>query len=137
MFRYWKKLPEMDKRSVSGWEKGIIASIAAMVLVIAGIITLAITRSDSDSTQVYTYVISEGTKELLEQGQAPPNQPPTDLALRVGDTLEVVNRDVAVHSYSFITVRPGETGRYTFKTPGTYIGACTIGEHTSVTITVT
>jgi plastocyanin len=129
--------PDMSKRSTSGWEKGIIASIAAMILIVAGVVLLAVTRSGSDSSQVYSYVIDEGTKELLEQGLTPPNQPPTDLNLRVGDTLEVINRDVSVHSYSFITVRPGETGRYTFKTPGTYIGACTIGEHTSVTITVT
>lgn len=127
----------MVKRSMSGWEKAIIASIAAMILVVAGVVGFALTRSDSDSSQQYTFVIEEGTKELLDQGQVPPNQAPTDLALQVGDTLEVINEDTAVHSYSFITVRPGETGRYTFKTPGTYIGACTIGAHTSVTITVT
>ena len=122
---------------MSGWEKAIIASIAAMIVVVAGVIGFALTRSDSDSSQTYTFVIEEGTKELLDQGQVPPNQAPTDLALQVGDTLEVINEDTAVHSYSFITVRPGETGRYTFKTPGTYIGACTIGAPTSVTITVT
>lgn len=127
----------MTKRSISGWEKIIIASIAAMIVVVAGVVGYALTRSDSNTSELYSFTIEAGTKDLLEQGEVPPNQPPTDLALRVGDTLEVINRDTAVHSYSFITVRPGETGRYTFKTPGTYIGACTIGAHTSVTITVT
>lgn len=127
----------MAKRSMSGWEKAIIASIAAMIVVVAGVIGFAITRSDSNSSKLYSFTIEAGTKDIIDQGQAPPNQPPTDLALQVGDTLEVINNDSAVHSYSFITVRPGETGRYTFKTPGTYIGACTIGAHTSVTITVT
>jgi plastocyanin len=108
-----------------------------MILVVGGVIGFALTRSDSDASQVYSFTIEEGTKALLDAGQVPTNQPPTDLDLKVGDTLEVTNRDSAVHSYSFITVRPGETGRYTFKTPGTYVGACTIGAHTSVTIVVT
>ena len=127
----------MTKRPMSGWEKTIIAAIASMIVVVAGVIGFAITRSDSETSQLYSYIIEDGTKELLDQGEVPSNQPPTDLDLKVGDTLEVINRDSAVHSYSFITVRPGETGRYTFKTPGTYVGACTIGAHTSVTITVT
>jgi len=127
----------MAKRSMSGWEKAIIASLAAMTLVVAGVIVFALTRSDSNSSELYSFTIEAGTKDIIDQGQVPRNQPPTDLALQVGDTLEVINQDTAVHSYSFITVRPGETGRYTFKTPGTYIGACTIGAHTSVTITVT
>jgi len=127
----------MAKRSMSGWEKAIIASIAVMIVVVAGVIGFALTRSDSDSSELYSFTIEAGTKELLDRGELPPNQPPTDLTLQVGDTLEVINQDSAVHSYSFITVRPGETGRYTFKTPGTYIGACTIGAHTSVTIIVT
>jgi len=127
----------MSKRSMSGWEKAIIVSIAVMIVVVAGVIGFALTRSDSDSSELYSFTIEAGTKELLDRGESPPNQPPTDLTLQVGDTLEVINQDSAVHSYSFITVRPGETGRYTFKTPGTYIGACTIGAHTSVTIIVT
>ncbi len=127
----------MSKRSMSGWGKAIIASIAVMIVVVAGVIGFALTRSDSDSSELYSFTIEAGTKELLDRGESPPNQPPTDLTLQVGDTLEVINQDSAVHSYSFITVRPGETGRYTFKTPGTYIGACTIGAHTSVTIIVT
>jgi len=127
----------MSKRSMSGWGKAIIVSIAVMIVVVAGVIGFALTRSDSDSSELYSFTIEAGTKELLDRGELPPNQPPTDLTLQVGDTLEVINQDSAVHSYSFITVRPGETGRYTFKTPGTYIGACTIGAHTSVTIVVT
>jgi plastocyanin len=127
----------MSRRPWSGWEKGIVVAIAAMILVVGGVIGFALTRSDSDASQVYSFTIEEGTKALLDAGQVPTNQPPTDLDLKVGDTLEVTNRDSAVHSYSFITVRPGETGRYTFKTPGTYVGACTIGAHTSVTIVVT
>ena len=127
----------MSKRPMSGWEKGIIASIGAMILIVAGVIGFALIRSDSDTSKVYSYIIEDGTKVLLDKGEILPNQPPTDLTLNVGDTLEVINRDSAVHSYSFITVRPGETGTYTFKTPGTYVGACTIGAHTSVTIVVT
>ena len=137
LFLYWTRLPDMSKRPMSGWEKGIIAAIAAMILVVGGVIGFALTRSDSDTSKVYSYIIEDGTKAILDQGEVPPNQPPTDLNLNVGDTLEVINRDSAVHSYSFITVRPGETGTYTFKTPGTYVGACTIGAHTSVTIVVT
>lgn len=126
----------MSKRLLSGWEKAIIAGLVLITSAVIVVVVIAMTRSDTDVSQKYSFVIEAGTKELLDAGQTPPNQPPTDLALKVGDTLEVVNQDNAVHSYSFITVRPGETGSYTFKTPGTYIGTCTIGSHTSVTITV-
>lgn len=127
----------MTKRLLSGWEKAIIATLVVVTIAIVAVVGIALTRSDTDAAQKYSFVIEAGTKELLDAGQTPPNQPPTDLSIKVGDTLEVINQDIAVHSYSFITVRPGETGTYTFKTPGTYIGACTIGSHTSVTITVT
>lgn len=136
-FPYKKKLREVNKRPVSGWEKAIIATLVAVTAAIVAVVVIAITRPDTDAGQKFSYVIEAGTKELLDAGETPPNQPPTDLSLKVGDTLEVINNDVAVHSYSFITVRPGETGSYVFKTPGTYVGVCTIGSHTSVTITVT
>jgi plastocyanin len=122
---------------MSGWEKGIIAAIAVMMAVVAAVVIVAFSRSDSATATTYSFTIEEGTKDLIEAGITPENQPPTDLNIRVGDTLEVVNNDSTVHSYSFITVRPGETGSYTFKTPGTYVGACTVGVHTSVTIVVT
>jgi len=127
----------MSKRPMSGWEKGIIAAIAAMITIVAAVVIIALSRSDSATATTYSFTIEKGTKELIEAGITPENQPPTDLNIKVGDTLEVVNNDSAVHSYSFITVRPGETGSYTFKTPGTYVGACTVGVHTSVTIVVT
>jgi plastocyanin len=127
----------MSTRPMSGWEKGIIAGIAAMMTVVAAVVIVALNRSDSTTATTYSFTIEEGTKDLIEAGITPENQPPTDLNIKVGDTLEVVNNDSAVHSYSFITVRPGETGSYTFKTPGTYVGACTVGVHTSVTIVVT
>lgn len=127
----------MSRRPMSGWEKGIIAAIAVMMAVVAAVVIVAFSRSDSATATTYSFTIEEGTKDLIEAGITPENQPPTDLNIRVGDTLEVVNNDSTVHSYSFITVRPGETGSYTFKTPGTYVGACTVGVHTSVTIVVT
>jgi plastocyanin len=127
----------MNNQSISGWGKALLASLAIMVVLVVALVAFAFSRSESNTPTTYSFNIEKGTSELIDAGITPANQPPTELNIKVGDTLEVVNDDDAVHSYSFITVRPGETGSYTFKTPGTYVGACTVGVHTSVTIVVT
>ncbi len=101
----------MTKRSMSGWEKAIIVSVAAMVVVVAGVIGFAVTRSDSNSSELYSFTIEAGTRVLLDQGQAPPNQPPTDLALQVGDTLEVINKSLS--AFIWFAIVPAAVSAFT------------------------
>lgn len=84
----------------------------------------------------YRYTIAKGTQAAMANGLAVANPLPTNLTVKVGDSIEVTNYDVAPHTYTFLVLRPGETGRYTFHNKGVFQGNCTVGDHKDVSITV-
>ena len=89
------------------------------------------------SHHVYSYTITKGTAAAVAAGSAVEDPLPSDLKVKVGDTLEVTNNDVATHTYPFLVLRPGETGRYAFKRTGIFEATCTVKGHETVIITVT
>lgn len=104
-----------------------------MILVV-GAIPVGFSMGSSSTT--YEFSISPGTQQALAQGQLPPNPLPLSLSVEVGDTLKVTNNDTVPHTYTFLVLRPGETGTYTFRRAGVFKAACTVGEHDEVVITV-
>lgn len=110
----------------------IIALIGAVVIPLA-VVLFFVMRPDP---QTYTYSIAPGTQAAIEQGIAVPNPLPSELNLKVGDTIVVKNNDSAVHTYTFLLLKPGETGRYTFHNAGNFTVDCTVGDHARVTINV-
>ncbi len=110
----------------------MMAAIAAIIVLV--IVILVVTRPQPTT---YSFSISPGTADALRQGKTPPNQLPVELSLRIGDTLQITNNDSVGHTYAFLVLRPGETGRYTFRNSGTFTASCTVGIHEEVTITVT
>lgn len=107
----------------------LIAAITPLLLLV-----VVLTRDDSHTER---FVIAAGTRAALAAGNIPDNALPSSLALKVGDTLEIINNDSEAHTYAFIVLRPGETARHTFRQAGVFIGTCTVNEHEEVTITVT
>ena len=89
------------------------------------------------SHHVYSYTITKGTAAAVAAGSEVENPLPSELKVKVGDTLEVTNHDVATHTYTFLVLRAGETGRYTFKRTGVFEATCTVKGHETVIITVT
>ena len=89
------------------------------------------------SHHVYSYTITKGTAAAVAAGSEVENPLPSELNVKVGDTLEVTNHDVATHTYTFLVLRAGETGRYTFKRTGVFEATCTVKGHETVMITVT
>jgi hypothetical protein len=116
-----------------GGNTGMMAAIL-LVAIIPLIIIFALATQPNPNT--YRYVISPGTQLATERGLVVTNPLPPSLTVNVGDSIEVVNNDSAPHTYSFLVLRPGETGRYTFRNIGVFTGACTVGDHTDVSITV-
>lgn len=108
--------------------------VAALVVATVGIVTVALVR-DSAPT-VHSFTIAAGTRAILDAGGTPANPPPLALEVAVGDILEVTNADSATHTYAFLVLRPGETGRYTFRNRGIFSGQCTASAHDQITITV-
>ena len=86
---------------------------------------------------MYSYTITKGTAAAVAAGSEVENPLPSELNVKVGDTLEVTNHDVATHTYTFLVLRAGETGRYTFKRTGVFEATCTVKGHETVMITVT
>jgi plastocyanin len=86
---------------------------------------------------VYSYTITKGTAAAVAAGSEVENPLPSELNVKIGDTLEVTNHDVATHTYTFLVLRAGETGRYTFKRTGVFEATCTVKGHETVIITVT
>jgi plastocyanin len=122
--------------------KVLLAAFAFLIpITIAVVIVFSVATGDSTSVaagngKVWSYQIPNGTKERIDKGLLTEDYFPEQLTIAVGDTVEIVNLDVAVHSVGPFTVRPGETQKMVFVDPGYYFGACTVGLHETVTITV-
>ena len=115
--------------------KVFIAGIIGIVVLFALIVTLALSPIRF-GTDTYSFVIPAGAKVKQNAGLADGTNLPAYLELRVGDSIEIENRDSANHVYSFLVMRPGETVKYTFRTKGVFVGECSIGGHRSVTVRV-
>jgi plastocyanin len=120
----------------------LLAAFAFLIpITVAVVIVFSVATGDSTSVaagngKVWSYQIPNGTKERIDKGLLTEDYFPEQLTIAVGDTVEIVNLDVAVHSVGPFTVRPGETQKMVFVDPGYYFGACTVGLHETVTITV-
>jgi len=108
--------------------------LAALVAATVGLVTVALVRDPAPT--VHAFTIEAGTRAILDAGGTPANPPPLALEVAVGDILEVTNADSATHTYAFLVLRPGETGRYTFRNRGVFTGQCTASAHDQITITV-
>ena len=116
-------------------QKALIGAVVAMVTAFVAVVVVALVGAGDGKT--YSYVIPQGASELLADALEVPGGPPQTLTLDLGDTLVIENRDSVGHTYGFLVLEPGETGRYTFRTKGAFRGACTFGAHQEVVITVT
>jgi hypothetical protein len=116
-----------------GSNAGIMTAILLVVLIPLIVFFIFLARPDPTT---YRFTIANGTRATMDAGQTVANPLPPALTVKVGDSIEVINNDTAPHTYSFLVLRPGETGRYTFRNIGVFTGACTIGDHTDVSITV-
>ena len=83
----------------------------------------------------YRYVIPAGTYDLVNAG-GDVQILPRSLAVHVGDTIEIENRDSHTAQAGVYVVQPGQTVRQRFTTPGELTGACTVHPGGVFTITV-
>lgn len=112
---------------------GVVTAILLAITIPLIVLFVFLVRPDPTT---YRFTIANGTRAAMDAGQTVTNPLPTALTVKMGDSVEVVNNDVAPHTYTFLVLRPGETGRYTFRNSGVFTGTCTVGDHTEVSITV-
>ena len=104
--------------------KVLLAAFAFLIpITVAVVIVFSVATGDSTivaagNGKVWSYQIPNGTKERIDKGLLTEDYFPEQLTIAVGDTVEIVNLDVAVHSVGPFTVRPGETQKMVFVDPG-------------------
>lgn len=145
-------MTEIDERAEAATGQGAPASglslrmflvlvVAPFLVAAAAIAVASLTRGGGGETApsgtTFTFEIPAGTAERMARGEPVADIFPERMAASVGDTYVVVNLDDALHQLGPIVARAGETARITFFQAGTYIGACTVGDHDTVTIVVT
>lgn len=112
---------------------GMMTAVLLVVLIPLIVLFVILIRPNPTT---YRFTIAKGTQAATAAGQTVANPLPTNLTVKVGDSIEVTNNDIAPHTYTFLVLRPGETGRYTFHNKGVFQGNCTVGDHKDVSITV-
>lgn len=121
--------------TTAGEGRGRLVVLAVLgVAVVAVVAVLALSLGDVAGTTIEVEV-EPGTMDRIEAGD-PVELLPRTLAVDVGDTLVIVNRDDAVHEVGPYTVGPRQTVRQTFTTPGTIEGVCTLHPDGAITIVV-
>lgn len=73
----------------------------------------------------YSFSIPPGAGEAYDRGE-PLEVLPATLDVRVGEVIEIVNDDDRGHLIGPFFVGAGETLRQRFRSPGTYVGVCTV-----------
>lgn len=109
-----------------------LSLVAMAVLVAVGGVWFVLSGGPTD----HEYVIPKGTAARLDNGELI-EIIPQELDFSAGDTMTVVNNDVADHNVSVTQVPAGETVTYEFPSPGVFDGACSVHPRGSVSITVT
>lgn len=123
--------------------KRLLLAFVAFLLPIAAAVVIVVIASDGSSSEAdvagntHTFEIPEGTAGRMKKGLLTEEILPEQYSIARGDTIVVVNLDDVIHTFGPFTVRPGETQRMKFDEPGYYFGVCTVGDHETVTITVT
>lgn len=121
-----------------------------MLLVAAGVLaaTVPVACSDDASTRLepvpvtaipgpydYDFTIPAGTGVLIDSG-ARPAVFPTELDVRVGETIRIVNDDDRGHTMGTFYVLPNSTLTYRFAAEGVFEGDCTINPAEGFVLTV-
>ena len=115
-------------------KRTVLAWIAAPLVLVVAVIGVAVWRSDDPGElpegRVFSFEVPPGTAAALQRGESVDEVFPASLTLRVGDWLEVVNRDDDIHRLGPVVARAGETARVRFYEPGRFDAACTVGHDT-------
>ena len=123
--------PDTGRPATRGrWRTAI--SVGAVVLA-ATLLLLGVLAGGGG--QVIAVEVAPGTADRIAAGE-PVELLPRRLEVKVGDRLEIVNRDDITHQVGPYTVSAGQTLRQEFTSPGTLQGACTLHPSGDITIVV-
>jgi len=128
-----------DASRAGGRRKSLLITVPLVLLaLVLGAAALVVSCSGDDTREPQTLVIEvpAGTAARQRAGEEIEIMP-TDLELKVGDTIRIVNNDNIVRIVGPYTVGAGQTLRQTFTEPGTIVGTCSLSATGEVRITIT
>lgn len=116
-----------------------IAAAAAILLAVAGCSdgtdTFEQIDAAAEAVADYDFTIPVGAGLALDAG-TPLEILPATFDARVGQTIQIVNEDDRGHLVGPWFVGAGETMRQTFRSPGEFIGECTVHPSGQIVVTV-
>jgi hypothetical protein len=116
-----------------------------LALVLVAAVPAGACRAGTDTLEIddagtavadYSFLIPAGAGEAYDRGE-PLEILPAELDVRVGDVIEIANEDDRGHLVGPFFVGEGETLRQRFRSPGTYVGTCTVHPSGELALTVT
>lgn len=113
-----------------------ISLVAALTLAGCGDDEVTVSEAGSERAADHRFLIPPGTGEAMDRGE-PVEILPAELAVQVGEVLELVNEDDRGHLVGPFFVGAGETLRQEFTSPGTFEGICTVHPSGQFVLTVT
>ena len=120
---------------------GLVAAVVTLVLLVAGCggtpraALVETSPLSTGETATYEYVIPYGTNVKLRAGQAIDIMP-TELNARVGESIRIVNRDVADFMVGPFFVKGTSTVGMRFTEPGRLVGTCDMSASGEIVIDV-
>ncbi len=109
---------------------------AGSTLVACGDGEVSVSEPGADRVADHLFTIPAGTGEAMDRGEDVEILP-AELAVEVGQVLELVNHDDRGHLVGPFFVGAGETLRQEFTSPGTFEGICTVHPSGQFVLTVT
>lgn len=126
--------PEEPEGTTSSRHLGVLLAVG-IVAVIGVIAAVALVVNLATGPKTVKYVIPAGTGERIDAGEVI-DLMPTELKLKVGDTLILENQDDRNYFVGPFTVRANETVQETFRVAGAYRGACSLNPEAEIKILV-
>ncbi len=96
---------------------------------------IQITDADSATVFVHDFLIPPGTADRIAAGESV-EIVPTELVVKVGDAIRIVNNDTDDHVVGVFFVASGETLTQRFNTVGVLEGECSVHPSGSFTLRV-
>lgn len=116
------------------------AIVCALVLLAASCSSSGDTAGETPSTfetgTVYRYVIPAGTGDAIDRGEVIEIMP-SELEIKVGDAVEIINEDDRGHNVGLFFVGVGETVNQVFPSVAEFSDVCSVSPTGTFTITVT
>lgn len=114
----------------------VLMMLAGLLVGCGGGDEVAVSEPGAERVADHQFTILAGTGEAMDRGEKV-DILPAELAVQVGQVLQIINRDDRGHLVGPFFVGAGETLRQEFTSPGTFEGICTVHPSGQFVLTVT